>query len=310
MQYIREHKKLSIIVMTCLIVFLFCGITFGKYIYNIINNFILETKSFYFTSSILTVNRKGYSINNWDGVNPYTLTIDLSNRKNDERRTKADISYNIEVKCSSNVTCSLSKNSGVIYEDGQNDSYQITVTPTRNFYEGDVATVETSVISNSPYTKKLSAFYNIGVAKSNFSYSIEDSVNSKYMTLNLTNSVTYYEVSEAFGSYKVGDQISIDDYSKLSDTDKDKCFSAIVSISFNPHNVFCDLTNNLYLNRIGGKNGTTKVDGYEFVDSFSFKVNASSNNSIIFYKNDIKKDYTYPIGTKSPIIKVSVTTAK
>ena len=216
MQYIREHKKLSIIVMACLIVFLFCGITFGKYIYNIINNFILETKSFYFTSSILTVNRKGYSINNWDGVNPYTLTIDLSNRKNDERRTKADISYNIEVKCSSNVTCSLSKNSGVIYEDGQNDSYQITVTPTRNFFEGDVATVETSVISNSPYTKKLSAFYNIGVAKSNFSYRIEDSVNSKYMELNLTNSVTYYEVSEAFGSYKVGDQISIDDYSKLS----------------------------------------------------------------------------------------------
>ena len=104
------------------------------------------------------------------------------------------------------------------------------------------------------------------------------------MVLNLTNSVTYYEVSEAFGSYKVGDQISIDDYSKLSDTDKDKCFSAIVSISFNPHNVFCDLTNNLYLNRIDGKYGTTKVDGYEFVDSFSFKVNASSNNSIIFYK--------------------------
>ena len=130
------------------------------------------------------------------------------------------------------------------------------------------------------------------------------------MVLNLTNSVTYYEVSEAFGSYKVGDQISIDDYSKLSDTDKDKCFSAIVSISFNPHNVFCDLTNNLYLNRIDGKYGTIKVDGYEFVDSFSFKVNASSNNSIIFYKNDVKKDYTYPIGTKSPIIKVSVTTAK
>ena len=36
------------------------------------------------------------------------------------------------------------------------------------------------------------------------------------MVFNLTNSVTYYEVSEAFGSYKVGDQISIDDYSKLS----------------------------------------------------------------------------------------------
>ena len=44
------------------------------------------------------------------------------------------------------------------------------------------------------------------------------------------------------------------------------------------------LSNNLYLNRIDGKYGTIKVDGYEFVDSFSFKVNASSNNSIIFYK--------------------------
>ena len=47
------------------------------------------------------------------------------------------------------------------------------------------------------------------------------------MVLNLTNSVTYYEVSEAFGSYKVGDQISIDDYSKLSDLIKISVFQQL-----------------------------------------------------------------------------------
>ena len=47
------------------------------------------------------------------------------------------------------------------------------------------------------------------------------------MVLNLTNSVTYYEVSEAFGSYQVGDQISIDDYSKLSDLIKISVFQQL-----------------------------------------------------------------------------------
>ena len=47
------------------------------------------------------------------------------------------------------------------------------------------------------------------------------------MVLNLTNSVTYYEVSEAFGSYKVGNQISIDDYSKLSDLIKISVFQQL-----------------------------------------------------------------------------------
>ena len=38
-------------------------------------------------------------------------------------------------------------------------------------------------------------------------YDIVDSVNSKYLTINFTNSVTYYEVSEAFSNYNVGDII-------------------------------------------------------------------------------------------------------
>ena len=306
MKYIRNHKKLSIIILIILVIFLIISITLGRYILNIVNNFILETKSFYFNSSILTINNKGYSINNWDGVNNYTLTIDLSNRKNAKRITKADISYDINVNCSGNVTCTLSKTSGVIYSTDESDSYQITVTPTKNFYEGDIATVSTSVTSSSPYTKTLSATYSIGIKKSNFSYNIEDSVNAKYLTLNLTNSITYYQVQTPFSTYSVGDQISIDDYANLSESEKANCFSAIVTIEFDPKILFCDLTNKLYINRLSTNYETETINGYNYVKKFSFKLNASSNRSIIFYKDDITKNYTYPIVNDTSIIDVSV----
>lgn len=310
MEFIRKHRKLSVIVLICLMIFLIISVAFGKYILNVINNFILETKSFYFNSSVLTMNNKAYSINNWDGVNNYTLTIDVNNYKNDDRVTKADISYDISVSCSSNVSCEVNKSNGIIYKSSKVDTYQITVKSISKFSEGEVAVVKTSVTSTSPYTKTLSASYNIGTSKSDFTYNIEDSVNSKYLTLNLTNSVSYYEVSTAFDSYKVGDQVSIDDYAKLSDTNKDKCYSAIVTLEFDPNIIFCDLTNSLYINRLSSNYQTINIGGYKYVKKFSFKINASSTKSIIFYKNDILKNYTYPITNSNSIINVSVKSPK
>ena len=58
MKYIRKHKKISIIVFSCLVVFVLFTATFGRYIYNAIDNYILETKGFYFNSSVLGVNTK------------------------------------------------------------------------------------------------------------------------------------------------------------------------------------------------------------------------------------------------------------
>lgn len=310
MEFIRKHRKLSVIVLICLIIFLIISVAFGKYILNIVNNFILETKSFYFNSSVLTMNNKAYSINNWDGVNNYTLTIDVNNYKNDDRVTKADISYDISVNCSSNVSCEVNKSNGIIYKASKVDTYQITVKSRGKFSEGEVAVVKTSVTSTSPYTKTLSASYNIGTSKSDFTYNIEDSVNSKYLTLNLTNSVSYYEVSTAFDSYKVGDQVSIDDYAKLSDTNKDKCYSAIVTLDFDPNIIICDLTNSLYINRLSSNYQTINIGGYKYVKKFSFKINASSTKSIIFYKNDILKNYTYPITNSNSIVNVSVKSPK
>ena len=116
MQKIRNHKKISITILVVLAILLVISIAFGRYIYNMINNYILETKGFYFNSSVLAVNSKNYNIRNWDGVNSYTLNIDLNNRKNSLITTREDIQYEIQVICSNNVSCTSSKQNSVIYK--------------------------------------------------------------------------------------------------------------------------------------------------------------------------------------------------
>lgn len=309
MKYIRKHKKKSIIILVVLVMILSIGLVFGRYIHNILNQYILETKGFYFNSSILNVNGKNFVINNWDGVNSYTLTIDLNNRKNAERYTKTDIAYDIDVNCPNTVTCTLSKSSGIIRPNDETDSYQIVVTPRQNFYEGDTVRVETSVTSSSPYEKTMSAAYTIGVEKSDFSYEIEDSANAKFLIIRFLNSISYYEVEEAFGDYDVGDQVSLDDYSDLTDSEKSKCFSAKVTVTFDPHDLFVDMTNDLFLHRLNTNYQEQTINGHQYVSRFSFKVNASSSSEIMFYKDDITQNYTYPIVNPTSIIQVSVNKA-
>ena len=309
MKFIREHRTASTVVLILLVIFLTVTVVFGRYIKNILNEFILETKAFYFNSYVLSPNGKNYSITNWDGVNSYPLTIDVNNRKNSERYTKADILYDISVTCPSTVTCTLSKTSSIIEPSDETDNYTITVTPNTNFYEGDTVKVETSVTSSSPYRKTMSATYTIGVEKSEFSYEIVDSVNAKYLTINFTNAISYYEVSEAFGTYAVGDQVSMEDYSLLSPADQAKCFSAIVTVEYDPHILLVDMTNKFYLAHLASPYQEIAIDGHQYVKKFTFKVNAGSNSSIIFYKDDITQNYTYPIVNNNSIIQVSVTKA-
>ena len=210
------------------------------------------------------------------------------------------------MECSSDVICTLNKDSGVIRPEDGTDTYQITVTPQRNFYEGDSVVVKTSVTSSAPYRKSMSATYTIEVLNSDFSYNIKDSAGAKYMTINFINSIAYYEVSEAFGSYSVGDHISLADYGELSASDKDKCFSAIVTVEYDPHDLLVDMTNDLYIHRLSSNYETEEINNYTYVKKFSFKVNPSSSSSIIFYKDDMSQDYTYPVVNNNSIINVTV----
>ena len=81
MNFIRTHKKISILILIAAIIIFLYGTTLARYIYNTIHNYILESKEFYFNSTVLDINTKQYKINNWDGVNNYVLTIDVNNKK-------------------------------------------------------------------------------------------------------------------------------------------------------------------------------------------------------------------------------------
>ena len=309
MNFVRRHKTVSIIVLVVSSIFLIVSLAYGRYIKNIINNYLLETKSFYFNSSVLGVNGKNYSIVNWDGVNTYPLTIDVNNKKNELRHTDVDIPYTITKTCPTTVECTLSKTSGIIRKDDMTDSYVLNVTPLQNFHEGDTVTVTTTVESSSPYHKTMSATYTIGVAKSDFSYNIVDHANDKFLTLNLVNSIPYYQVQEAFGDYGVNDHVSLDEYSNLTTAEKNKCFSAIVTVEYDPHDLLVDMTNSLYLRHLSTNYQEVAIGGFMYVTRFSFKVNASSSNAIIFYKDDVTENYTYPITNSTSAITVSVITA-
>lgn len=311
MKYIREHKKLSIVTLIVLVGVLIFGIAYAKYFLNIINNYILETKKFYFNSSVLTINNKHYQINNWDGVSTYPITVDLNNRKNSERYTTSDITYTISVECdNTKLLCTTNKQSGTIREDGHTDSYQITVVPRVNFAAGETVSVKTKVTSSSPYVKELSATFDLNVVNSRFTYDIEDKAGDLVMNLNLTNSMAYYEVETAFGDYSVGDEISIDTYNTLSDADKKKCFSAIVTLTFDPSVVILDSTDESIRNRRTTNYQETTINGNNYVSKYSFNVEAATNKKIIFYKANPYTNYTYPIKNPSPIVQVEVRLAR
>lgn len=310
MQFVREHKKISIIVMLFLLIFLLFDATYAGYFRNIVDNYILETKGFYFNSSVLNVNGKTHNINNWDGVNSYPITVDVNNKKNEVKSTNADIEYDIFYECSSNVVCTASDTSGIIRKGAHTGSYLLTVTPVDPIAKGEHATVKTYVTSTSPYEKTLTGTYIIGVEKNNFTYNIEDSVNSKYMILNLTNSVAFYEVETAFTGYQVGDLISLDDYLKLSDANKAKCFSAKVTITIPVDKLALDMTTKSYLHRVSGSEVTEVFDSHNYVKKYTFKIDPTSSEKVLFYKYNISDNYTYPIVNDTSIIKVESVVAE
>ena len=131
-------------------------------------------------------------------------------------------------------------------------------------------------------------------------------VRNNFITLNLTNSVTFYQVETAFGSYSVGDYIGLEDFALLSETDKAKCFSAIVTVNFNPANLQLDMTTNSYLHRLANSQKTVALSGYNYVYEYQFKVPATSSEKIIFYKSDNTQDYSYPNNNNSSAVNVSV----
>lgn len=303
-KYIRQHPILSgMILLFLLLLMIPLVVTLSRYISNQWKDYYLSSRDFYFRSNRLAQDHPTYQITNWSGVDVMTLDISMMSSKNDLLHSDFDIAYDIEIVCPEDVTCSLNKNSGIIYQTSHQDQFTVTVAPNRVFETDEKAQIEVIAKSTLPYEETISATFEFVVSTMEVSYAINDAKNQPYMILAITNSITYYKVYEAFGSYQVGDELDETTYLSLNPEDRKKCASAMMTLTFDPNEVVIDTTSSIIQE---STYTTTMIDGVEYINSLTFPMNASSSKDVRFYKIDASKDYTYPLENETSIIQVSV----
>ena len=300
---IKKYKREQIIIigLLCICLISFVSIL-ARYVTNSINNYYLKTKEFYFNSDKLQENIANYQIDNWSGVDDYIITINMDSRDNNLLFTNYDIDYEISYTCSNNIICQLSKEKGTIKEATHNDFFTVTITPNTILNTNDRVWVEVTAKSTTAYEKTLQARFTLVVGKEKISYEIQDKVNNPYLNLRLTNTISYYQVQEPFLNYNTGDKITEQQYLALEENERQKCYSAIVKLEFDPRNVLLDMTNQEYINSYDIE--TETIDGINYIKAFKFKIDAISSVNIKFYKVNIDENYTYQ-GQGESIIKVS-----
>ena len=312
----EDNKKIKItdiipkhrIFLVCLLLILFLiGSSFGRYVYQGLRNFYLQTKRFYFNSDKLTESGAIFRIENWSGVGSYSVTFNMNSFDNNMLVSDDNIDYTIEYSCSEEITCNLvdSNTTRQIPSSTNTDTFTIIMSVPTNtvFNRGDSVTLNVKTTSTSPYAKELTGRFTLVVGHYGLSHEIEDSANSPYLNVRITNTLDYYTVNQNITGHNAGTQISIEDYLALSNTDKEKCSSSIITLTYNPQVVLLDMTSEAYQEAV---NITTQViNGYNYVNSISFKIDALSSKMIKFYKIDTTQNYTYPIVNNSSIIGVS-----
>ena len=299
--YQKKQIAIIIILIMCLISFI---VIFGRYVTNSINDFFVRSKEFYFESDKLSEDTSYFQVENWSGVDDYTITVNMNSRKNNLEVATYDIGYEISYTCSDNVICQLSKTEGIIYANSNTDFFNLVITPNTVLDNGDEVVVDIEVKSTTNYEKTLKGRFTLVVGKENLSYQITDSKESPYMNLRITNTLSYYTVREAFNNYTVGQRINVETYLALSEENKQKCKSSVVKIKFDPNIILLDLTNETYANATDIE--TTIINGKTYVNGLTIELDVESSKDLRFYKIDNSKDYTYPNEDNESIVDVTV----
>lgn len=297
---LKQQQILLILVLALCLISI--SSAFGRYVVNNVHNFFVRTKEFYFYSDKLKEKMAIYQIDNWTGIDEYNITVNMNSMENNLKRVDYDIDYDISYSCTSNATCQLSKTSGTILADSNSDYFNLIITPNTGLKTKDKVTVSITATSKTNYEKSLMATFTLVVGQESLSYEIKDEPSNKYLDLNITNTLSYYKVETAFANYNVGEKIDVDTYLTLSDEDKAKCYSAIITLEFDPRVVLLDMTNTNYLNAVDVK--TISMNGGNYINGITFNVEPISSAVVRFYKVDVSKDYTYPIVNSSSIITV------
>ena len=244
-----------------------------------------------------------YQVDNWSGVDDYVITINMNSNNNNIEAATYDIGYNISYTCSDNAICQLSKTSGTILANTNSDYFNLTITPNTQLSTGDKVVIEVEVNSTAPYKKTLKGKFTLVVGKERLSYQITDDEQSPYMILRMTNTLSYYTVKEAFGSFTVGQKIDIETYLSLTEYEKKKCYSAIVKIGFDPNKILFDVTNSAYSDSTNMTN--VLINGKSYISGFTIPIDAISSREIRFYKVDVSQNYTYPNNNGNSIVAIT-----
>ena len=280
----RRTKRINpIFVLILFVVLIFFTPKFvstARYVYNIVHEYYLSSKDFYFSSDKLSINHTEYEItNNWSGAETYLITVNMSSKKNDMAFTESDISYNITYTCSENISCSLNKTSSTIIGTGNNgvneDSFTISINPAGGsaLSEGELAWVDIVATSTSPYSQTISGKLILEVGSSDITYEIIDTANQPYLTVNITNS---------------------------------QSIGANVKLSYNPETVLLDMTGKFYLNSTN--NTTQQINGFDYLNSVTSFVESLSTTTVKFYKVDSTQNYSFnSMSTGTPVILLSQT---
>ena len=310
--FVRDRNgkldKQRLFLLYVLIFLLILGsITFARYAYQGLKAYFFQTKKFYFNCDKLSESGSNIEMTNWSGVGQYSITFNMNSYANNLLFSDDNIEYDISYECSDNVTCSVvdDKMNGTIPNNRHTDSFTIIITvPTDTvLHDQDRVELRVETTSTSPYIKKLKGTFALVVGYYGLSYEIDDSKNSPYLTTRITNTLDYYVVREAFDGYLVNHQIDIPTYLSLSNENKAKCASSIITLTFDPTKVLLDMTSQNYQDAVNTT--TTTIGGHQYITSISFKIDAMSSEQVKFYKVDTTQNYTYPNIHNNSIIGVS-----
>ncbi len=295
-------RRRLIIILIILILLLPVGITFSRYITENIRNYIMEANHFFFNSDKLVSGGVTYGINNWGGAGNIEIQFELNNHKNNILTSDTDIEYTLDITCDNGLICSLSSDSGVIQVAEKTDDFTLTLTPTRPFNDNESVTVTVSATSSTPYVKTLSATFVVTVGRRGIDYEITDSEGSPYLIFSITNALDTYKVITAFGDYSVNDLITTNDYLALSDENKAKCASAVITLSFNPSVIILDTTSEIMSS---ATYQTTNYNGVDYISNITFPMDVMMSKEIRFYKRDSSRNWTYPIVNNTSVVTFS-----
>ena len=303
------------------------SVTLARYVYSAVRNYYLSSKEFYFNSDKLSENTAHFESDNWSGVDEYAVEININTRKNLNEFSKVDVNYNLQYEygiyksdgtkyegdvLDFKITDMAKANSeGIISEtiewqnENNQDTIEFSVQPKITLENDDYVFVKITATSTSPYVTKLTGEFKIIIGSLGMSYKIEDEKYDPYCEVIVTNTLDYYIVDTAFGSYSAGDSITITEYLALDDADKEKCHSMIITLEFNPEDVRLDTTSGVYL--IADYVGYQTINSYQYVNEIQFKMDAEESRVVKFYKVVAEDDYTYPTGADGELPIVTVT---